>query len=104
MSIFQLSFYLIARSSNGRTAPSGGVYLGSSPSLAASTFDIIFSMNPKLSLFSSSIIISIIVLFLSVIVSVDLYDPKPFWEGVFLTIFVINITFYLIGLLKAKVK
>ncbi len=25
----------IARSSNGRTAPSGGVYLGSSPSLAA---------------------------------------------------------------------
>jgi hypothetical protein len=40
----------IARSSNGRTRPSGGRYLGSSPSLAAKDFRVLINTWKKINL------------------------------------------------------
>ncbi len=43
----EVSKYYIARSSNGRTPPSGGGYLGSNPGLAAKFRNSFFRQNSE---------------------------------------------------------
>ncbi len=54
-------------------------------------------MNPKLSYTSAGIVLSIIILVLALLMSIDLRNPGNFWIGTFVTIVLINVLFYLIG-------
>jgi len=61
-------------------------------------------MNPKLSYFSTAIILSAIVLVLTLLASVDLHDAQTAWLIALGIILLINVTCYVLSYLERRNK
>jgi Kef-type K+ transport system membrane component KefB len=61
-------------------------------------------MNPKLTYFSSAMIVSVIILILALVFSSSLHNPQPFWLSTLGAIFLLNVTSYLLGRRNEKNK
>jgi hypothetical protein len=61
-------------------------------------------MNPKLTHFSTAMILSVIIFLLALLVSSDLNDPQPFYLSTLGIILFVNVTSYLLSRRNEKEK